>query len=117
MFSGIAINVSGLNAFGKKMAVIANNVANVNSEKFEKSRVILKEGDNGNVSVDILKTKTIENSVAAKKDDKSVNNQASNVNLVEEFTQSIITKRCYQANVTSIRTQDEMLGYLLDIKQ
>jgi flagellar hook protein FlgE len=41
--------------------------------------------------------------------------EASNVDLAEEFTDSIATQSGYKANLKTIQTHDEMLGTLLDI--
>ncbi|MBW2643832.1 MAG: hypothetical protein JRC89_10800 [Deltaproteobacteria bacterium] len=38
MISSVRSTLSALNAFDKKMDVIANNVANVETEEFKKSR-------------------------------------------------------------------------------
>ena len=50
-----AINTgaSALKAFGTKMAVSANNVANAYSDDFEKSRALVTEGRNDAVKVEI----------------------------------------------------------------
>ena len=117
MIFGIASSVSALNAFGKKMATIANNVANVYSENFKKSRAIFKEEASGGVCVDIVRSETPGHRVFVEKDDEIVSKEGSNVDLAEELTQAIIAKRYYQANVKSLNTQEKMSGYLLDIKR
>ena len=51
MINGINNNASALQAFSKQIAVSANNVANVYSTEFDKSRAINSEGekrDSGN---------------------------------------------------------------------
>ena len=40
MINGICAASSALNAFSKKVAVVSNNVANMNSDGFKKSRTI-----------------------------------------------------------------------------
>ena len=47
MVGFVGSNPAALKAFGTKMEVTANNVANVNSDEFKKSRATLKEGENG----------------------------------------------------------------------
>ena len=53
MMYPVGSNLSGLRAFGVKMGVHANNIANVESEEFKKSRAVMKEGVNGGVEVEI----------------------------------------------------------------
>ena len=58
MVTSIGSNVSALQAFSKQMAVSANNVANVYSDEFKKSRAINTEGENGQVKTIITKIDT-----------------------------------------------------------
>jgi len=51
MVSSISSGLSALDAFGVKMDVTANNVANIESEGLKKSRADLMEGSNGAVEV------------------------------------------------------------------
>ena len=41
--------------------------------------------------------------------------EMSNVDLAEEIPQSIVAQRGYEANLATIRTQDDMLNAILDI--
>ena len=49
MISSISSSVSAVKALSKKMSVTANNVANVNTDNFKKSRTTLNEGQSGSV--------------------------------------------------------------------
>ena len=49
--------LSALDALGKKMDVTANNIANVDTESFKKSRAVLQEEDHG-VTVNISRVNT-----------------------------------------------------------
>lgn len=108
-------NISALRAHGIKMGVTANNIANVESEGFKKSRALLQEGARGSVEVDIsqidtpgpVRTETI--------GDRPVEREMSNVDLAEEIPETIPTQRGYEANLTVIKTKDEMLGTVMDI--
>ena len=111
----ISSNLSALRAFGKKMAVIANNVANIKSEGFKKSRAVFKEGTANDVSLEIS---TVENPgplVPVEEDGKTVLKETSNVELAQEIPQASLTKTYYQANLVVLNEEDEMLGTLLDI--
>ena len=51
--SGSQTTLSALNAFSVKSQVTANNVANVNTDEFKKSRVDFVEGNPSGVDVTI----------------------------------------------------------------
>ncbi|MCP4116793.1 MAG: hypothetical protein GY737_15545 [Desulfobacteraceae bacterium] len=114
---GLSVNssASALKALGTKMAVSANNVANVNSDDFKKSRALVTEGDNGGVKVDISKVATEGPLVTETFNNEKVQRELSNTDIAEEFTQQIFTQYGFEANTKTIRTQDEMLGTVIDI--
>ena len=116
MISSVNSNISALEAFGKKMGVTANNVANVESEDFEKSRAVLTEGANREVKVEIEKIETPGPIVTEIIDDgEIVEKEMSNVDLAEEIPQTIIAQRSFEANLKSIQAQEETLDSLFDI--
>jgi flagellar hook protein FlgE len=115
MISAISSSISALNAFGKKLGVIANNIANVNTEAFKKSRAIFKEGPHGGVQVSINGIDTPGHPIMDEGNGEMTNRETSNVDLTEEIPRLMLTKRGYQANLKTIKTQDEMLGSLIDI--
>lgn len=115
MISAISSSISALSAFGKKLGVIANNIANVNTEGFKKSRAILKEGPNGGVQVSINRINSPGYPIMEEGTGEMTDRETSNVDLTEEIPQLLLTRRGYQANVKTIKTQDEMLGTLIDI--
>lgn len=105
MIRGIYCSNTGLNAIQQKMDVIANNVANVNTEGFKQSQVSIKtfkEEINGvmvagiktDVSAGVLKGNGLEN---------------SNVDLIRNMTEMITTARSYSLNSQMITSQDEIL--------
>jgi flagellar basal-body rod protein FlgC len=115
MTSSVGPNLSALSAFGSKMQTIANNVANVNTEGYQKKRSDIVEGPHGH-------PKATQRQVPQP---GSANPEAgrhpleaehlSNVNLAEEIPQTIITQRGYEANLKVVKTHDEMMGSVLDI--
>lgn len=113
MISSMYQTISALQAYGKKMTVVSNNVANVNSDGYKKSSAILMEGAAGrSVTVDIRKS---DQPGAQVTESSGETRELSNVDLAEEFPQTMITQRGYEANLKMVRTVDEMLGSLLDI--
>ena len=115
MIFSINNNLSALRAFEQKMEVIADNVANVNTEEFKKSRAILKEGPMGDVHVDIDRVDTPGRPDFETRDGRITERELSNVDLSEEIPQTIPTQRGYEANLTLLKTRDEMLGSLIDM--
>ncbi|MBW1803258.1 MAG: hypothetical protein JRJ85_21325 [Deltaproteobacteria bacterium] len=115
MIDSVSSSISALNAHGKKMGVTANNVANVSSEGFKKSRAVLEEGTMSHVEVEISRVDTPGPLVTEVIDGERVERELSNVDLAEELTLTIPTQRGYEANLAMIRTEDEMLGSIIDI--
>ena len=115
MINPVGSTLSALRAFGKKMDVTANNIANVLTDEFKKSRATLSEGQNGGVSVNIEQVDTPGFPKETIRDDQVVPTESSNVDLAEELTEMIPTKTAYSANLKTLRTREEMMGSLLDI--
>ncbi|MGD2150040.1 MAG: flagellar basal body rod C-terminal domain-containing protein [Desulfobacterales bacterium] len=115
MISSARNTLSALNAFGKKMNVIANNVANVETEEFKKSRATLVEGPENSVKVEVTQSEDPGPTVVEETDGQIEEKQMSNVDLTEEIPQSMIAQRGYEANLATLRTYDEMIKSILDI--
>jgi flagellar hook protein FlgE len=99
----ISSNLSSINAHQQMMNVNANNVANVNTDRFVPSDTRMSEGNGGSV---------IANTRAA----TDTGSQKSQTDLAKELPDQVVVSGATAANVTAIKTQDEMLGSLLDIK-
>jgi flagellar basal-body rod protein FlgC len=117
MITGISSSISALVAFGKKMAVTANNVANLQSEGFKKSRVLLEEESHGGVGAQIESVSTPGVVITEENEQGMAEKELSNVDLEKEILETILTQRGYQANLKTAETEDEMLGFLLDTKE
>lgn len=114
MIYPVGSTLTALNAYRKKMDVTANNIANVTTDEFKKSRVTMSENQNGGVSaiVDRVDTPGIEKETI--RNDQIVLTESSNVDLAEELTEMIPTRTIYSANLKTLKTRNEMLGSLLD---
>ncbi len=108
-------NLSSLNAFGKKMGVIAHNVANVCTDQFKKSRAVLTEGPNESVQAEIERSGSQGYPAVNPSNIQTDEKEPSNVDLAEEIPQTILTQSGYSANLKAIQTHDEMIGMVLDI--
>jgi flagellar hook protein FlgE len=84
------------------MNVNANNVANVNTDGF-----IPKD----------TRMSSTQNSVNANvRTADNTGSQKSQTDLAKEIPDQIVASKATAVNVTAIKTQDEMLGSLLDMK-
>lgn len=111
----VGSSLSAVTAFQKKMDVTANNIANVKTDEFKKSRVTLNEGDNGGVKAQVQQVDTPGMPNETIHNDTIVEVESSNVDLTEEITEMIPTQAGYNANMKTIQVQDEMLGSLMDL--
>jgi flagellar hook protein FlgE len=111
----VSNSISALSAHATKLAVSANNIANVETEAFKKSRAVLQEGANGSVKVEIQRVDTPGPVVEDSSNDQYAAREMSNVDLGEEIPQTMIARRGYEANLSMIRTADEMLGSVINI--
>ena len=115
MVGAIQNNLSALNAFDRKMQVTADNIANVNTNGFKKSQALLSEDENGGVKVDIQKVDAPGIPTERLEGDNWVETETSNVDLVDEIGESIVTQNAYDANLKTVKIQEKMLGSLMDI--
>ena len=115
MIPAVNGTLSALQAYKKSMGVTANNIANVNTAEFKKSRATMKEGVSGNVEVDVSKVNTPGLRYQELDGDQMVAKETSNVNLEEELPDLMVTQRTYEANLKVLQTRDKMLGTTLDI--
>jgi len=117
MIASVNSALSGLQAFGTKTNSNANNIANVSSEGYKKSRVTLSSQAPQGVSASV---KTIDSPGSVTIDNTNDGNNSlvelSNVDLAEELPDSQANARFYQANLKTLQTADEMTATLLNIK-
>lgn len=99
----ISSNVSSILSHQTFMNNDAHNVANVNTDRFVPQNTVIKE-----------ESKASTQAVTTKATD--VGSDKSQTNLTKEITDQITIEKVTAANVEAIRTQDKMLGSLLDLK-
>ena len=115
MTFSVGSSLSALSAYGIKMQVTSNNVANWQSDEFKKSQAVFTEGENSNVKVDIQKVETSGSIIAEIQDGEMVEKELSNVELAEEIPQTVVSQRGYEANLKTIQVQDEVMERLIDM--
>lgn len=131
MIAGIAASLSGLLAQGKRLAVSADNVANMQSRGFRPDGPAVQPGTfipkrvqdvtttGGGVRAEVRPVTPPSVEVYAPSNpDADAEGLAvePNVNLAEELVTQMLAKRAYEANAAALRTQDALTDSLLDIK-
>jgi flagellar hook protein FlgE len=114
MSNAANIALTALSSFVRKVDVTANNIANVNTEDFKKSRAVLQEAYPSGVKVSISQVDTPGMPLPADESHPD-SKETSNVVLEDELADLIVTQHMYDANLTTIRTEEEMQGTLLDL--
>lgn len=115
MTFSVNTNLSALKAFGKKMGVHANNIANMHSKGFKKSRAVLKEGADQTVTVEIDRIDSPNYPISKTSGDQIRNNESNNVDVATEIVGTMTSQRGYEVNSTFIKTEEEMTGTILDL--
>jgi flagellar basal-body rod protein FlgC len=90
-----SVAYTGLSLESTRLAVTANNVANLQTDGFKPSRVLSQ--DLGNGVIGYITPSALDG-----------------VDLVTESVSLITALRAFEANASVIRTDDEMVGSLLD---
>ncbi len=111
------ISVSALNAFATRTNVAAHNIANVNTDGFQAQRAELETIPN-DAGVRVAGLTTDQTPGALKPGMTTAGHAtyvaASNTELPREMVSLMTSQRAFEANAAVIRTQDEMVGTLLD---
>jgi len=116
MISAIYSSCSAVCCFEKKQESIADNIANVNTDGFKKTRVTFQSYTVGAVSPTVSRIDSSGQMAFDQATESSSPIAKSNVEFAEEFPHAMVNERSHEANIKVIRTADEMIGSLLDIK-
>jgi flagellar hook protein FlgE len=108
--------ISSMNAHSTWMGVNANNVANVNSDKFKSVDTKLEEGQKNNPKAVLRESDVAQRNSGAQRGQRETVEDRSNTDLAKELTEQIPIEKGFGVNATVVKTKDEMLGTLMDIK-
>ena len=114
MFLGFASALSGIQAGSRLLGASAHNIANAQTENFKRTRTTFEESSAGGVIVS-LSTDNRPGPQFPTGDDPFTFREGSNVELEEELIHTLEATHLIKANLASVRTQDKVLGSLLDI--
>ncbi|MDR2502801.1 MAG: hypothetical protein LBD82_00195 [Deltaproteobacteria bacterium] len=111
--------VSALDSYGTGMQVIAHNVANINTDEFQASRIHYGDMPNGGVRVEDIRQDTAAGDMGAGRTLEAESAEeartASNVQIERELTEAMTTEQAYTANAAVARTYEDMLGTVIDM--
>lgn len=112
MVNGISYAIAGIFAFTKKIGYSSQNVANVNSEAYKRDVTTIKEDKLGLPEVNSRKDTAP--GMRVPETDGTIR-ELSNVDLAIEMADMIVAQRAYEANLKTLKTQDEQVKAVLDI--
>lgn len=115
MISGMDSAISALRAFGKRMGVLADNVANAAGEGFKKSRTLMEDQEPGGVRVTLSRLDTPGPRVMEETCEGLEERELSNVNPEEEIAGALLTEKMFAANTKVVKTEEERIRSVLDI--
>ncbi len=116
MIFGVHAALSGLQAYSTRVANNAHNVANMNTEGFKKDRVLLSTQAPQGVRATVEKVSAPGSAVAEMTDQGYEMVEQSNVDLSEEIPELMVNQHSYGANLKTIKSADQMMQGLLDLK-
>ena len=112
MIYGIYASIAGMRAADKRLANAAGNIANSNTDGYKRTEATVVEDKVELPEVNIVRDPA---AGAIIEESDGVQRETSNVDLSWEMPEMMIAKRAYQANVQTIKAQDEALQSVLDI--
>lgn len=115
MTSGISSSLTALTAFGTKLSVTANNVANIHTKGFKSSRVTPVEGVPQGVRAVVERIGAPGPQILDESPQGPVLVELSNVDIGQEMVELLLAQRALQLNARALKVQDEAIGSLLDI--
>lgn len=116
MISGYNSASSALQSFGTALQSNANNIANVNTNEFKRTRVSHATVDPTGVKAQVEKVDTPGAITFEETSNGYEQVELSNVNLSAEIPDMNLNNTMYKANLKTIETVNEMAGELLNLK-
>jgi len=107
--------LSGLQAASLQLRASANNIANADTDGYQKQQVTTQAGTYG-VEVKVEKVGVADAPTNTTDDLGKAADQSSNVDLTDELIEMKAAKNFFEANAKTLQTQENMLGRILDIR-
>ena len=106
---------SGLSVSQRKIRVTANNIANVNTGGFKKSRTVLSTVQPHGVKAEVEQVETAGPSALKQTAQGEQSVERSNVDIGEEMVNLLSGQRGYEASLRTLKTAAKMVGSLIDV--
>lgn len=121
----IDTNASALNVISVSQQATANNIANMNTDEYRAQEVMRETGPQGegvrvsevresSAQGPIVDTMVVESTEDGGTEQVMRAVEGSNTDIVREQVNMIENQRAYEANIEAIRTQDDMLGTVIN---
>lgn len=117
MIRSLGSSQAALRAYGTQINTNAKNIANVNTEGFQRQDTVIQEGKNSQPEAKVRTDTTpgpIKQTISS--EGQMQLREQSNTDLAKEFTTMISAQNSYNANLKTIETQSQMTGSIIDIK-
>jgi len=117
------ISVSGMSAAARRLAVTANNIANVNTPGYRAIHAQAVAARNGGVRVETVPRDALPAPAEWTSPPAGMDllepglRPGSNVDLATEEVNTLLDAQAFQANVNALRAQETMLGELFDLQR
>lgn len=106
--------LSGMQAASLQLKVSANNIANSNTDGFQKQQVVTQAGTYG-VEVKVEKIGATGSQNNLDNNIGKIMTERSSVDVVEELIEMKAAKNLFEANLKALYTQSNLLGRILDV--
>lgn len=106
--------LSGMQAASLQLKVSANNIANSNTDGFQKQQVVTQAGTYG-VEVKVEKIGATGSQNNLDNNIGKIMTERSSVDVVEELIEMKAAKNLFEANLKALYTQNNLLGRILDV--
>ena len=117
MVSSLSSSLTAMNAYGKKLGVAANNIANADTRGFKKPWVEFQDsspgGEGVEAGVEPVSAPGAQFPENTPQGPRLV--EQSNVDYGDEMLSLIMAQRGIEANAHAVRTQDHALGNLVNL--
>jgi flagellar basal-body rod protein FlgC len=113
MPDSMGISLSALDVYSKNLDVIANNIANVNTDGFKRQEGTPVEVRPAGVELAVRRDTSPGGPIVG--NDGQPTRESSNVSVADEMVGLITNQQAYDANMKALKTAFEMSGRIVDL--
>jgi flagellar basal body rod protein FlgG len=113
MSDAMGVSASALDVYSRNLDIIANNIANANTDGFKRQEGTPVESRPAGVALAVRRDASPGAPVVGS--DGQPARESSNVSLTDEMVGLITTQQAYDANLKALKTAFEMSGRIVDL--